>query len=605
MAIQPNLPITDSQRKMREYTAKRLGVNTSPILPVGKIGSLSALQKIVTGAPTPPVPPTPVVEDKQDQLSVIKKRLLESYSPTAEETQLGTQEADISKQLADLSAATQAGILGKEGQGRGLTTELVSGQQEKMLRQAGIAALPLSAQLANIQAKRELEASKRKVATDVATKEMEFETKRLERETAAKETEAKKQEELRKEKLEQSKPFTIGNKLLRMNPNTGAVEELYSVTPENQTATITEYNLYKQEGGTNDFIGFLAEKKKAETIEKPEDDMSGMPNSWKEWQLAGGQGEYSDWVKKTGLRPLPASQATTLSEGFQIPLVTESLDKILTDEKTSKLFGPIEGQWAKYPWDVEHKTIDDDLRRASQVIGRYMEGGVLRKEDEEKYRRMLPQITDKIEVAKDKLEGVKKLLAAKSQQYLSDYESAGFDVSGFVGKLPGTEGMGKKEANTLEDYIKQNPDKLDQAEEAIRQGFTDDEVLEYLRGFKEVGSATNNAQKIASAIKSVESGGNYQAKGGSGEFGAYQFMPSTWKSWAGKYLGNTNAPMTPENQDKVALAKINELLKQGYDAKQIALIWNGGSPTIKKGVNKFGVRYDTGAYANKVLNKLG
>lgn len=126
-------------------------------------------------------------------------------------------------------------------------------------------------------------------------------------------------------------------------------------------------------------------------------------------------------------------------------------------------------------------------------------------------------------------------------------------------------------------------------------------------GFNTVGkpqASTGSAQSIANAIKQVESGGNYNAKGASGEFGAYQFMPSTWKSWAQTYLGNANAPMTQQNQDTVALKHIQSLLDKGYNAQEIALIWNGGSPTIKSGTNKYGVKYDTGAYARKVLAAL-
>jgi hypothetical protein len=110
------------------------------------------------------------------------------------------------------------------------------------------------------------------------------------------------------------------------------------------------------------------------------------------------------------------------------------------------------------------------------------------------------------------------------------------------------------------------------------------------------------AIKLAMAIGKVESGGNYNAKGGSGEIGAFQFMPSTWKSWAGQYLGNANAPLTKENQNKVAVKKVADLIKQGYNEKQIALIWNGGQPVVKKGVNQYGVAYDSGAYADKVLS---
>jgi len=111
--------------------------------------------------------------------------------------------------------------------------------------------------------------------------------------------------------------------------------------------------------------------------------------------------------------------------------------------------------------------------------------------------------------------------------------------------------------------------------------------------------------RIASAIKKVESGGNYEARGASGEFGAYQFMPGTWKSWAGQYLGDSNAAPTSTNQDRVAHAKVGDLLKKGYTPRQIALIWNGGQPIEKKGVNSKGVKYDSGSYASKVMAAYG
>lgn len=152
-------------------------------------------------------------------------------------------------------------------------------------------------------------------------------------------------------------------------------------------------------------------------------------------------------------------------------------------------------------------------------------------------------------------------------------------------------------------------DVSDEEIEALKQLHPEwsDEYIRQQLGFNSDLSTSLNgsARQIAEAIKQVESGGNYQARGGSGEFGAYQFMPATWKGWAKQYLGDTNAPMTPENQDAVALAKIQDLLNQGHSPREVALIWNGGQPIEKKGTNKFGVKYDSGAYADKVLNALG
>lgn len=111
---------------------------------------------------------------------------------------------------------------------------------------------------------------------------------------------------------------------------------------------------------------------------------------------------------------------------------------------------------------------------------------------------------------------------------------------------------------------------------------------------------------LASAILTKESGGNYQAKGASGEFGAYQFMPGTWKAWAGKHLGDMNAEPTVENQNKVAYSQIKEWKDHGLTPAQIASKWNSGNENAYKqnhrGVNSLGVAYDTPKYAMDVSN---
>lgn len=126
--------------------------------------------------------------------------------------------------------------------------------------------------------------------------------------------------------------------------------------------------------------------------------------------------------------------------------------------------------------------------------------------------------------------------------------------------------------------------------------------------FSGVGGDTNQATNIANAIMKVESGGR-QVSGASGEFGAFQFMPETWKIVSRQMTGQV-LPQTPENEYRVAVAKVQDLLNKGYNAEQIALVWNtslGGAekPFVRRGVNSKGVAYDSGAYARKVLSALG
>jgi hypothetical protein len=113
--------------------------------------------------------------------------------------------------------------------------------------------------------------------------------------------------------------------------------------------------------------------------------------------------------------------------------------------------------------------------------------------------------------------------------------------------------------------------------------------------------------QILNAIAHAEgTRGDYRARGGSGEYGKYQFMPETWNDWSQRYLGEVKDP-TPENQDAVARSRVQDLLNKGHTAEQIASMWNSGSPDWegKRGVNQHGIRYDVPAYVEKFREGLG
>lgn len=122
------------------------------------------------------------------------------------------------------------------------------------------------------------------------------------------------------------------------------------------------------------------------------------------------------------------------------------------------------------------------------------------------------------------------------------------------------------------------------------------------------GSLDQDAVNLAKAIRQTESGGNFQAKGKSGEFGAYQFTPATWASSSKKYLGQDVQleQATPEQQNEVAYKQIKEWKDKGFNVGQVASMWNAGEKNPDayqqnfKGVNKMGVRYDVPAYAKSV-----
>ena len=120
----------------------------------------------------------------------------------------------------------------------------------------------------------------------------------------------------------------------------------------------------------------------------------------------------------------------------------------------------------------------------------------------------------------------------------------------------------------------------------------------------------NSVVNLIKAISKVESGGNINAVGASGEGGSYQFLPSTWNESAKKY--GINVPLeqaTAGQQNAVAYNIVKEWKDKGYNVTQIASMWNAGSgrPNAFKenwrGVNDKGVAYDTPAYVAKVAQE--
>lgn len=129
-------------------------------------------------------------------------------------------------------------------------------------------------------------------------------------------------------------------------------------------------------------------------------------------------------------KQLNPDKVLKVQEGAQIPTMLEDLKGIL--DQNQGQFGPVVGRAGQMnPYDVTAQTLDSKIRANSQAFGRYMEGGVLRKEDEEKYRKMFPNLTDTPAVAQNKLKIVQRLLVKRLKSDVGALKRAGYDVSPF------------------------------------------------------------------------------------------------------------------------------------------------------------------------------
>lgn len=80
-------------------------------------------------------------------------------------------------------------------------------------------------------------------------------------------------------------------------------------------------------------------------------------------------------------------------------------------------------------WGTDAKKKQALIDRVKQVIGKTLEGGVLRKEDELKYEKILPTVKDTSEVVISKLNGLEQAIAKRKARRLDALEDAGYDVS--------------------------------------------------------------------------------------------------------------------------------------------------------------------------------
>ncbi len=458
----------------------------------------------------------------------------------------------------------------------------ITGQLSAIERRATDLAEPLDRKLARLQAARQSSLEASKFALERSDKALADEKKAAE---------------------DKNKVTEVDGALVRLNPTTGKYEAVYEA-PGKAAEGFTLSEGQKRYDSQGRLI--------AEGADKPRDVRESGGYLWERkengsWGVVGGNGPTdgggkvvningTDYIRGAdGTFTLPSIPENPISAAKTI--VLQDKVKLIDSLLSSKGLAGSVGTYGVSRWTP--LTIDK-AERAN------FEAGI---------NQLLSQET--LDVLTD-LKSRGGTLGALSEKELKILQDGASRIGSWMvkdkngnptGEFAASEADFKAELQRIKDATIRSIDLMRQASGSGSGEMDDlDAMLQSagIPGFNDVPSTTKNgsAETIAAAIRQVESGGNYSAKGGSGENGAYQFMPATWKQWAGQYLGNSNAAMTRANQDKVAVSHISSLLAKGYNPAQIALIWNGGQPIVKKGVNKYGVAYDSGAYAKKVVGAL-
>jgi hypothetical protein len=158
-----------------------------------------------------------------------------------------------------------------------------------------------------------------------------------------------------------------------------------------------------------------------------------------------------------GGKMLAPDKIINLSDAASIPQMIQDLRTIIM--KNPNKFGPVMGRvFSLNPYDETAKAIESFTFNAKQTIGKLKEGGVLRAEDERKYAKMLPLLSDTPEAALDKLDGLERDLVKKYNASVDALGKSGYDTSGLpksfnVPSIPGVINPGGEPKSSLQKAI--------------------------------------------------------------------------------------------------------------------------------------------------------
>lgn len=389
---------------------------------------------------------------------------------------------DMTKQLSDINAQLAAktgefNSLIEQNRGRAINSRIIGGTEDKLVRQKGIETGTLSSIAQAIQgnistAKQTAEDT---IKFQYAPLEQELELKKIQLERAYDTFDASEKKradqllatiEAQKEQVAAEKDVRskINDVMIAASKNGADAQTLKQImaSKDEQEAILAAGSfLAPSDFAVNSKTGQLYNKKTGETIGKSVAKGSGSVSGSggtsnksslsKETQAyydnpallsqvtATKRKQIIDEVTRAGLDASVFTKAKPLSDSAikeitQIESALSSLDDLEQKiQDNLQYIGPIKGLAALNPYS-KAKQVQSDIDRVRQVVGKALEGGVLRKEDEEKYKKILSTITDTPENALYKLQQLRTALNNNLTNYQSAQNNAGNLIKTATGK---------------------------------------------------------------------------------------------------------------------------------------------------------------------------
>lgn len=131
------------------------------------------------------------------------------------------------------------------------------------------------------------------------------------------------------------------------------------------------------------------------------------------------------------LAKIPADKVIALADGSVLPQLLQDLKNDLKNPKYSSRLGPVAGRLTGIdPWDEDKQYIDAKFSKVQQLVGKFIEGGVLRAEDGPKYDKILGNAQKNPAGSLRVLDSLEQDLIGKYNAHVKYLGAAGYDTSG-------------------------------------------------------------------------------------------------------------------------------------------------------------------------------
>ncbi len=391
---------------------------------------------------------------------------------------------DYTKQLADIntqiaSKSVEFDTLINQNRDKSINSRIIGGTEDKIIRDRGVELGGLTARAQAMQgnistAKQTAEDT---IAFQYAPLEQELELKKMQLERAYNTFDASEKkraddllatidaqkEQVTAEKAVRSKINDVMISASKNGADAETLKQIMASKDESGAILAAGSFLAPSDFAVNSKTGQLYNKKTGETVGKSVGKVSsggsaggssganGTSSLSKETQAyydnpallsqvtATKRKQIIDEVTRAGLDASVFTKAKPLSDSAikeitQIESALSSLDDLEQKIKDNlQYIGPIKGLAALNPYS-KAKQVQSDIDRVRQVVGKALEGGVLRKEDEEKYKKILSTITDTPENALYKLQQLRTALSTNLSNYQSAQNNAGNLIKTVTGK---------------------------------------------------------------------------------------------------------------------------------------------------------------------------